>query len=159
MGRPVLLNSCARATTRAESQFRIDYPLPPARATRVVALDDESLAVVRVVASEPWAQASFFTAAEQGRTLLSLEGEESPLRDVLHGVDTLVMVAATGENLDAAATIGDACSRLGVMTAGLVLSSFGLTSDALLALRPYARILMVPAEPDDLVELLRAMRA
>jgi hypothetical protein len=34
-----------------------------------------------------------------------------------------------------------------------------LTSDALMALRPYARILLVPAEEEDLLELLRAIRA
>ena len=34
-----------------------------------------------------------------------------------------------------------------------------LTSEALSHLRPHARILLVPAEDDDLVELLRATRA
>ena len=43
--------------------------------------------------------------------------------------------------------------------AGLVLTPGRLTSDALMALRPYARILLVPAEEDDLLELLRAIRA
>jgi hypothetical protein len=45
------------------------------------------------------------------------------------------------------------------MTAGLVLTPGRLTSDALMALRPAARVLMVPADEDDLLELLRAIRA
>ena len=159
MARPILLNSCARATTSAEARFRIDYPLAPARATRVVALDDYAKAVVRQAADEPWAQARFFTVAEAGHELLTLDGVVSPLSGELEGVGTLVLVATSGENAQAAATIGEACSMRGVMTAGLVLSHGDFTSDALLALRPYARILLVPAEPDDLIELLRAIRA
>jgi hypothetical protein len=69
------------------------------------------------------------------------------------------MVAATGEGSAAAATIGAACHVRGIMTAGLVLTPGRLTSDALMALRPYARILLVPAEEDDLLELLQAIRA
>jgi hypothetical protein len=45
------------------------------------------------------------------------------------------------------------------MTAGLVLTPGRLTSDALMALRPSARVLLVPADEDDLLELLRAIRA
>ncbi|MFC7512557.1 hypothetical protein ACFQV4_29375 [Streptomyces thermocarboxydus] len=37
---PVGPSSCARAATSKEAAFRIDHPLPPARNTRVVALDE-----------------------------------------------------------------------------------------------------------------------
>ncbi len=57
------------------------------------------------------------------------------------------------------ATIGAACQVRGIMTAGLVLTPGRLTSDALMALRPSARILLVPADEDDLLELLQAIRA
>lgn len=159
MARPIMLNSCARAATSAEARFRIDYPLAPARATRVVALDGDAKEVVRQAAGLTWAQARFFSATGTGNELLTMDGKASPLSVELEGVDTLVMVATAGENAQAAATIGKACLTRGVMTAGLVLSEGDFTSDALMVLRPYARILLVPAEPDDLVELLRAIRA
>ena len=53
----------------------------------------------------------------------------------------------------------EACKVRGIMTAGLVVTPGRLTSEALFALRPYARILLVPAEEDDLTELLAAIRA
>jgi hypothetical protein len=159
VARPILLNSCARAATSAETRFRIDYPLAAARATRVVALDDDAKEVVQQAAAQPWAQARFYSVVATGQGLVTMDGEASPLSVELEGVDTLVMVASAGDNTEAAATIGEACLMRGVMTAGLVLSHGDVNSDALLALRPYARILLVPAEPDDLVELLLAMRA
>jgi hypothetical protein len=45
------------------------------------------------------------------------------------------------------------------MTAGLVLADAGAMTAALRALRPHARMLLVPADGDDLIELLRAVRA
>ena len=156
---PALMSSCARAATAKEAAFRIDYPLAPARATRVVAFDTCADAVVRSVAGHEWSQAQFYSATDPGHQLVTLAGESRSLADALGGVDSLVMVAATGDGAEAVATIGSACQVRGIMTAGLVLTPGRLTSDALMALRPYARILLVPAEEDDLLELLRAIRA
>ena len=47
----------------------------------------------------------------------------------------------------------------GITTAGLVLGAGSSVAAALTALRPYARVLLVPAEPEDLVQLLTAWRA
>lgn len=44
---PVGPSSCARAATSKEAAFRIDHPLPPARNTRVVALDEPAAGIVR----------------------------------------------------------------------------------------------------------------
>ena len=156
---PVMVSSCARATTAKEAAFRIDYPLAPARATRVVGFDTHAVEVVRSVAGHEWGQAQFYSATDPGHQLVTMAGEPRSLTDALDGVDSLVMVAATGEGAEAVATIGAACQVRGIMTAGLVLTPGRLTSDALMALRPYARILLVPAEEDDLLELLRAIRA
>ena len=156
---PALVSSCARAATAKEAAFRIDYPLEPARATRVVGFDIAAVAAVRSVAGHEWGQAQFYSATDPGHRLVTMAGESRPLAGALDGVDSLVMVAATGEGAQAAATIGAACQVRGIMTAGLVLTPGRLTSDALMALRPYARILLVPAEEDDLMELLRAIRA
>lgn len=156
---PALMSSCARAATAKEAAFRIDYPLAPARATSVVAFDTCADEVVRSVAGHEWSQAQFYSATDPGHQLMTLAGEFRPLADALEGVDSLVMVAAAGDGAEAVATIGAACQVRGIMTAGLVLTPGRLTSDALMALRPYARILLVPAEEDDLLELLRAVRA
>jgi hypothetical protein len=153
------MSSCARASTAKEAAFRIDYPLAPARATRVVGFDTHAVEVVRSIARHDWSQARFYSATDPGLELVRMAGAPSPLADVLDGADSLVMVAATGEGAEAVATIGAACHVRGIMTAGLVLTPGRLTSDALMALRPYARILLVPAEEDDLLELLRAIRA
>lgn len=156
---PAPMSSCARAATAKEAAFRIDYPLAPARATRVVAFDACADEVVRSVAGHEWSQAQFYSATDPGHQLVTLAGEFRPLADALEGVDSLIMVAAAGDRAEAVATIGAACQVRGIMTAGLVLTPGRLTSDALMALRPYARILLVPAEEDDLLELLRAVRA
>jgi hypothetical protein len=152
-------SSCARATTAAEAAFRIDYDLAPARNTRVVALDRDAETVVRAASAEDWGQARFYAAVDPGHDLLRMSGVSAPLVDELEESTTVVMVSASGENAGAAATIGAACKVRGIMTAGLVLTPGRSDAEALMVLRPYARILLVPAEADDLVELLRAIRA
>jgi hypothetical protein len=169
--RPTLLNSCARAATAAEARFRIDYPLAPSRATRVIALDDAAAEVVGRVAAQPWATARFYTcdggsfvptgdgAAPDDLRLRTTDGAEVVLRDELEGVDAAVMVASSDSGAGAASSIGLACSLRGIMTAGLVLSAGTQVATALTALRPHARVLMVPGDEEDLVQLLTALRA
>jgi hypothetical protein len=157
--RPVLLNSCARAATAAEARFRIDVPIAPSRATRIVALDEDAAQVVRHVGEAEWNTARFYTTDLQGLRLTTMEGTEVPLAEELEGLDATVMVAATDYGAEAAATIGAACTVRGIMTAGLVLAAAHDIGTALSALRPHARVLMVPADEEDLTELLRAIRA
>ncbi|MBF8185485.1 3-methyl-2-oxobutanoate hydroxymethyltransferase [Nonomuraea sp. K274] len=154
-----LVSSCARAATAEEAAFRIDYPLAAARNTRVVALDAAAGEIVRQAAQTQWAQARFYSAVDPGHSLVTMSGERVPLVGELEDSNTLVLVSTNGENTEAAATIGAACKVRGIMTAGLAVTPGQLTSEALFALRPYARILLVPAEEDDLFELLRATRA
>lgn len=169
--RPILLNSCARAATAAEARFRIDVPLVPSRATRVVAVDAAAAAAVREVAGMPWANTRFFTvepghdgvsadgAAPDDLLLRTMDGRQAVLGEELADVDAVVMVAASDEGAAAASSIGLACTLRGVMTAGLVLVDGVGVGGALTALRPYARVLMVPADEDDLAQLLTAIRA
>lgn len=152
-------SSCAEATTAKESAYRIDYTLAAARNTRVVAIDAEAERLVRSAALLEWGQARFFSLTDPGDELVEIDEGTVPLADVVADTNTVVMVSTTGENGDAVAALGAACKAAGVMTAGLVVTPGALTSDALLHLRPHARILLVPAEEDDLVELLRATRA
>ncbi|NUR09421.1 MAG: 3-methyl-2-oxobutanoate hydroxymethyltransferase [Nocardioidaceae bacterium] len=157
--RPVLLNSCARAASAAEARFRIDVPIAPSRATRVVALDEESEAAVRRVAEQDWHHARFYSVGGEGLELTRVDGATVPLVDELDGVDATVLVASSDHGAEAAATIGAACTVRGIMTAGLVLTTGASVAAALTALRPHARVLLVPAEEEDLAELLRAIRA
>lgn len=163
MARPILANSCARAATAAEARYRLDYPLALSRASRMVGLDRVALAVVWAVAKAPWQRARFYGIASPGPRVGGLEletadGGSVPLAGELAGVDSVILAAASDDGAQAAATIGKECRERGVMTAGVVLSSSDQAKRALNALRPYAQILMVPADEDDLTELLRAIR-
>ncbi|MEV6898990.1 hypothetical protein [Amycolatopsis sp. NPDC051372] len=154
-----LVSSCARAATAEEAAFRIDYPLSAARNTRVVALDEAAKGIVGRAAAEEWAQARFYSVFGAGDELVTMTGDRVALTDELRDSNTVVLVSTTGENAEAAATIGAACTVRGIMTAGLVVTSDGVSNEALFSLRPHARILLVPAEEDDLLELLKATRA
>ena len=156
---PIGPSACVNAATAKEAAFRIDYPLSAARNTRVVALDAAATRIVERAAELPWAQARFYSVSDPGHTLVSTSGESVALAEALDDSNTLVMVSTDGSNGGAVATIGAACKVRGIMTAGLVVTPGALTSDALFHLRPHARMLLVPAEEDDLVELLRATRA
>ncbi|MGW4485506.1 hypothetical protein ACWEOE_16920 [Amycolatopsis sp. NPDC004368] len=154
-----MVSSCARAATAEEAAFRIDYPLSAARNTRVVALDEVAKGIVERASGLQWAQARFYSVSGTGDELVTMAGAKVALVDELRDSNTVILVSTTGENADAAATIGAACTVRGIMTAGLVATPDQVANEALFSLRPHARILLVPAEEDDLVELLRATRA
>src|SRR4051812_50222022 len=56
------LSESARAASASETRYRIDVPIAPARAARVIALDERAAAVARHLAERPWAHARFYTA-------------------------------------------------------------------------------------------------
>ncbi|HEX5496720.1 MAG TPA: 3-methyl-2-oxobutanoate hydroxymethyltransferase [Mycobacteriales bacterium] len=163
------------ATTAAEARFRIDVPIAPSRATRVMALDPAAAAVVRSVAEQHWAGARFFTchspaAAAGGEAagevagvvLRRINGSLARLSDELDGADVAVMVATADASASAAATIGDACTQRGIMTAAVILGDgygTGGAGGAVSALRPHARVLMVTSDEHDVAEVLTALRA
>jgi hypothetical protein len=168
-----LLSSSARATTADESRFRLDYPLAPARAVRVVALGPAAASMVRRVADLPWDTARFLVvddtrpADDAGRAsnadaadfgLHKLDGSATSLGLELVDVDVTIMVASTDSAAAAAATIGAACSVRAIMTAGIVIGN-DWTQTTVTVLRPFARVLMVSADEDDLIALLTAVRA
>lgn len=173
--RPILLNSCAMAATAAEARFRIDAPIAPSWATRVMALDPAAAVVVRPVAEQHWASARFFTcdgpASPAGGevagdvadvVLRRMDGSLARLGEELDGADVAVMVATADASATAAATIGDACTLRGIMTAAVILGDgygTGGAGGAVSALRPHARVLMVTSDEHDVVEVLTALRA
>ncbi|MEU6601699.1 3-methyl-2-oxobutanoate hydroxymethyltransferase [Streptomyces flaveolus] len=151
------LSESARAASASEARFRIDVPIRPARAARVVALDERAAAVARRLAERPWAHARFYTS--QGAALLhELDGEPAPLEEVLTGTDVVVVLATEDGGRAAAAAIGRICGRRGITTAGVVLGDGFEADDAVAALRPYARVLLLSADESDCFELLTALR-
>ncbi len=160
--RQILLNSCAMAASAEEARFRIDAPIRGREGARVIALDQAANEVVRRVAGQPWHAARFFTLpAHSGNgngslTLCTLDGVSSGLAEQLAAADVVVMIATGAGDAHAAAAIGNACAVRGIMTAGLII---GDGREALGALRPYARVLMVTHDETDVTEVLTALRA
>jgi hypothetical protein len=167
--RPTLLNGCGLAATAAEARFRINGPTPPARATRVVALDRGAVAVVSRAAERSWQGAQFF-AYEPGApggnghggppeiVLRAADGSPARLGEALDGADMTVMVATAEDGAEAASAIGEICGRLGIMTTGLVFGQ-GPAASVISVLRRHVRVLVVSGDEDDVPELLTALRA
>jgi hypothetical protein len=176
---PILANSCALAATAAEARYRIDARPQTPRATSVVALDDGAMAVVRELAGQEWNAARFLGCTEDAGAageyadleLRTVAGEPVRLSTELAEADFVMMIATEGRGAAAAATIGDACTLRGIMTAGLVVGSdvgsaggsdggsAGGSAAALTALRPNARVLLVTGDERDATELLAAVGA
>jgi hypothetical protein len=167
----MLVRNCARAASAAEARFRIDAPVAPARAARVVALDEGAAGVARRLSGRPWASARFFVceggapgsgrARDAADTLLlrGIDGSPAVLSEQLAGADVVVMIATEDAGAECALAIGRACAARGIMTAGLVLGDGYDADHAVAALRPHARVLLPSADEVDVTELLTALRA
>ena len=167
--RPILANSCAMAATAAEARYRIDAKPQPPRSTSVVALDEGAMAVVRELAGQEWNAARFLGCVDDAEgdgagefadlQLCTVDGESVRLSEELARADFVMMIATDGRGAAAAATIGDACTLRGIMTAGLLVGADGEPGAALTALRPNARVLLVTGDERDATELLAAVGA
>lgn len=162
-------------TTAAEARFRIDAPNSIPRATKVIALDDASGAVVKALAQGTWNNASFFTTSAFAGTpsggepfsmqgwLSDLAGRTKDLIDEVNSADLVVMVAQAGKNAQAASLIGDACAAKRVMTTALVLGSASHSdaelSTTLAHLRPYAQMVVIASAEEYIADMLTALRA
>ena len=147
--RPILANSCAKAATAEEARFRIDRPIG-SRSALIVALDDEAADVVDRVAERPWGAARFMRPADQS---------EARLDEELADADVAIMIGTATADAGTAATIARICAARGIMTNGLVLGARDDVADAVSALRPYARNLMITDDEEDVAEVLTALRA
>src|SRR5215472_10475333 len=137
-----MLSESARVTTAAEARFRINEPNSKPRHVKVIALDRPSEAVVKHLAQMRWNNASFFIAStfageppghgfSMPGWLSDLAGRTKDLLDEVNSADLVVMVATAGENAQAAALIGEACSLRRVNTTGLILSGPSVADDTL----------------------------
>jgi hypothetical protein len=144
-------------------------PIAPARAARVIALGARAAAVARRVAGGPWANASFYTCeVTRGAggsdepadevLLYGPDGSAAALGDVLKSTDVVVVIATDDSGRASAAAIGRACSADAITTAGVVLGDGFEAEEAVAALRPHARVLLLSADESDVFELLTALR-
>ncbi len=159
------LSSCARAASAEESRFRIDRPIAPSRAGRVIALDEQAAEVLARTAELEWANARFYvcgSASGDDVELRGIDGGAATLADELASASVVVMVATSDAGADCAYALGKACWERGVQTAGLVLGDGAhggtVAARAVAALRPHARVLLPSADEDDVVDLLTALR-
>jgi hypothetical protein len=159
------LSECARATARGEQRYRIDVPIAPARAARVIALDAGAAQLARRAAALDWAHARFHTCEAAARPdraddtgLCGLGGEPAGIGEVLAGADLCVVVATDDTGRERAAAIGRRCAEAGTTTAAVVVGDGPVADDAVFALRPYARVLLHTADDRDVVEVLTALR-
>jgi hypothetical protein len=167
--RPILGNSCARATSAAEMRYRIDRPIRGRRGARIIGLDAGAEAIVERISRHPWGHARFFSLAEpvgdvgdRGSDSVALRGTDgapSNLLAELDDADVVIMVATTEADSAAATIIGAACTVRAIMTAGLVIGEGTLIGETVAGLRPHARVLMVGGDERDVVDLLTALRA
>lgn len=163
----------ARASSAAEARFRIDAPNARPRATKVVALDRPSAAVIARLAGRSWSNAAFLTVPTEAPApagpfsmsgwLSDLAGHARNLADEIAAADQVVMVAAAGENAEAASIIGEACSVRRIMTTGLILAAPSAADDALsrtlAQLRPWALMLVIASSEEYIEDMLAALRA
>lgn len=113
---------------------------------RIVALDERAASIVRRPTSRPWALARFHTCAP-----------DAPM-DLPTDNDVVIVIATDDSGRDHAAAIGRACRVRSVMTAGVVLGKAVDATDAVAALRPHARVLLLSADESDVFELMTALR-
>ncbi len=169
-----MLSESARMSSAAEARFRINAPNSKPRHVKVIALDRTSETMVKHLARLHWNHASFFTASAfsgeppargfsmQG-WLSDLAGRTKDLIDEVDSADLVVMVATAGENAQAAALIGEACSLKRVNTTGLILGSSAVAdemlSKTLAQLRPWSLMLVMASGEDYVEDMLIALRA
>src|SRR5262245_33740166 len=132
----------ARASSAAENRYRVDAPNSRPRAVKVVALDRPSQVLAERLAQERWVGAGFLTASAfsaapqaDGRFsmnawLSDLSGRTRHLLEEISGADQVVMIACAGEDVPAAAIVGEACSLKRVTTTALVIGSAAATDQA-----------------------------
>ena len=160
-------------SSAAEARYRIDAPNSKPRAVKVIALDSPSERVIKDLSQRQWNRASFFTASAFGGTpkqgesfsgwLSDLAGRTHNLIEEVNGADLVVMIAAAGENAEAASIVGEACSAKRVMTTALVLGGTDVPdetlSKTLSQLRPWSLMLVIASAEEYIADMLTALRA
>ena len=170
-----MLSESARMASAAEARFRIDAPNAKPKRVKVIALDRPSEAVVKQLARKHVERRDLLhrlglrgRAARAAASRCRAGSAISPAapRTCIDEVDTadlVVMVATAGENAQAAALIGEACSLKRITTTGLILggasASDEMLSKTLSQMRPWSLMLVIASAVDYIEDMLIALRA
>lgn len=157
-----MISQTARATTARESQYRIDRPNSVGRASKVLALDEPAVDILRELAGYDWQGAEFVAVGQDDCRRITAETEQhSSLTEALNGADVVVMVVTSATNPDQVDRVGRYCSDNRVMTTGFVLDEPGnpALKPILIAVRSCVVSLVLETDRDSLIECLRALRA
>jgi hypothetical protein len=167
-----MISESARMSSAAEARFRVQAPNSKPRATRVIALDAPSEAVVRGLAAAPGGSATFLTvvaAADRAggeppadAWLIDFTGRRALLQDEVRGADLVIMIAAAGGDARGAAAIGRACSHDRVTTTALVVGAAAVSeqdlSRTLAQLRPWSLMVVIAGNDDYIADMMTALR-
>jgi hypothetical protein len=151
----------------AEARYRVQAPNSTPRATKIVALDAASEAVVRRLARGTWKDATFFTAAWHGEAgdgaLRDLDGHGRSVTAEVDAADLVILIAGPGGHARAAALIGQASSLRRVMTTGFVIGITSATeselSKTLAQLRPWSLMVVIASSDAYIDDMMTALRA
>lgn len=170
---PTMLGSCARAASREEARFRIQYPNSSKRTSRIFALDAAAAEAMYAITEDPWNNAHFLTLSVTGRIdpqatqastlpLSHPDGTAANLASELDGADVAVLLATQGSNEGAAEVISRECFNRNIMCAGLAIAG-DMQPKALdrvvNSMRRFARVLVVAQDEDYIPAMLTALRA
>lgn len=152
--------TCAQAATRDEAKFRIDGQTRIPRSIRVISLDRAASHLVQptrhIRHTVRFLEAREAESADQPTSppLLRPDGTVTQLDDELDNADFVLMVATAKASGYAAAAIGNACALQGIMTAAIIVETHSDAADAIFAVRPYARVLLVSHDSGDIAEII-----
>lgn len=157
-----MMTQSMRATSAAESRFRIAQPNSKGRKTLVLALGKQALTPLAELQELSWNNAvlGFYTSGHL-ELYNGQDAQQVALDDALDQLDVVVLLITSDSDIEAIETIGEACSRRRIMTSGFV---FGHPDDTeinpvLACTRRVTVSLVTDADTDTLIESLRALRA
>lgn len=168
-----MLSESSRATSRAESAFRIPYPNSRERAVKVIALDRPSAVLLDELARLPWHGARFFTASPLAPEkasgavamkawLADLAGHTMDLVAEVAQSDFVVVVTAAGEDARSVSVIAEICALHHKTLIALIVPNEAddeAVTTSLKYLRPFAKMLVVTRGRDYVETMLTALRA
>ncbi|WP_439552633.1 hypothetical protein [Falsiroseomonas sp.] len=153
----------ARATTAAESRFRVAKPNSLPRTTAIIPLDPAAAATLAELRDAGWQRAIFVDLDEGGDWLAELPDRTRALVRAVTEASLVLLVATAGADARAAAIVAEAAQARGRMIAAVVLDSGDADPAALerslAVLRPHATMLVLADGTDYIAAMLEALRA
>lgn len=151
------------AATSREAGFRVQAPVVCERTTALVALDAPAVPVVSSCRSKLSDRLSVFVAGGVGgepAVVSATDGKPFDAHEALSGADLVVLVASEDDSAGRAADLGRIAAEVGATVAGIVLAGVDKPPrGVLMQLRRYCHLVLVSSGPDDLSEVLLALRA